>query len=61
MYSNAGKGDKQIPAVVSNETVTLNWSNVFGKSKLQQRLEAERLAEQELADAVQLGLAKLAE
>lgn len=59
--SDGGKGDKQIPAAVPQEQVTLNWSNTFGKSKLEQRLEAERLAKQELEDAVQEGLAKMAD
>ena len=60
--SDGGKGDKQIPAAVSQEQLTLNWSNTFGKSKLQQRLEAEQLAKDlELMEAVEEGFAKMAE
>ena len=59
--SDGGKGDKRIPAAVPQEQVTLNWSNTFGKSRLERQLEAERLAQQELEDAVQEGLAKLAD
>lgn len=60
--SDGGKGDKQIAAQVPQEQVTLNWSNVFGKSKLQQRLENEQLAKDlELMQAVQEGLAKLSD
>ena len=74
--SDGGKGDKQIAAQVSQEQLTLNWSNVFGKSKLEQRLEAERLAKledntgtdkneyydmQSVEDAVLEGLAKFAD
>jgi hypothetical protein len=61
MYSDGGKGDQRRNTEISQEQLTLNWSNVFGKSKLEQRLEAERLAKQELDDAVQQGLAKLSD
>ena len=59
--SDGGKGDKRIPAQVSQEQVTLNWSNVFGKSKLEQRLEAEQKAKEELEQAVLEGLASLSD
>jgi len=60
--SDGGKGDKQIAAAVSQETLTLNWSNTFGKSKLEQRLEAERLAKDlELMQAIEEGFAKLSD
>ena len=60
--SDGGKGDKLIPAQVPREVVDLNWSNIFGKSKLQQRLEAEQLAKDlELMQAVEEGFAKMAD
>lgn len=56
------KGDKQIPAAVPQEQVTLNWSNTFGKSRLERMLEAEQLARDlELMQSVQEGLAKMAD
>ena len=59
--SDGGKGDKQIPAQVPQEQVTLNWSSTFGPSRLERMLEAERLAkEEEVAQAVTEGLAKFA-
>jgi hypothetical protein len=62
MYSDGGKGDQRRNTEISQEQLTLNWSNVFGKSNLEQRLEAEQLAKDlELMQAVQEGLAKLAE
>jgi hypothetical protein len=60
--SDGGKGDRQRLANAPQEQVTLNWSNVFGKSKLEQKLEAEQLAKDlELMQAVQEGLAKLSD
>lgn len=57
----AGKGSDRRRSQVPQQQLTLNWSNTFGKSKLEQRLEAERLAQQELEQAVQEGIAKFAE
>ena len=59
--SHGGKGDKQRRSVVERETVSTNWSQTFGASRLERQVEAERLAKQELEDAVQEGLAKLAD
>lgn len=59
--SDGGKGGKRRPTDAPQEQVTLNWSSTFGPSKLERMLEAERLAQQELDDAVQEGLAKMAE
>ena len=60
--SDGGKGDKQRQAAAPQEQVTLNWSNTFGKSRLERMLEAEQLARDlDLIEAIQEGLAKLSD
>lgn len=60
--SDGGKGDKQRQAEAPQEQVTLNWSNTFGKSRLERMLEAEQLAKDlELIEAIQERLAKLSD
>lgn len=40
--SDGGKGDSRRPSTVEDEQLASNWATIFGKSKLEQRLERER-------------------
>ena len=42
MSSDGGKGDSRRPSTVTDEQLVDNWTTIFGKSKLQQRLEQEK-------------------
>lgn len=42
MSSDGGKGSSRRPSTVADEQLVDNWTAIFGKSKLQQRLEQEQ-------------------
>lgn len=42
MSSDGGKGSSRRPSGIADKQVADNWTIIFGKTKLQQRLEAEQ-------------------
>jgi hypothetical protein len=54
--SDGGKGDGRRPSTVADEQIADNWSQIFGKSKLQQRLERERALDELAKINQELGL-----
>jgi hypothetical protein len=56
MSSDGGKGSGRRPSSVSDDVVADNWSQIFSKSKLQQRLERERALDELVRISEELGL-----
>ena len=54
--SDGGKGDSRRPSTVEDRQVADNWTAIFGKSKLQQRLERERALDEVAKINQELGL-----
>lgn len=54
--SDGGKGSGRRPQIVSDQKVTDNWSQIFGKTKLQERIERERALEELVKINQELGL-----
>lgn len=54
--SDGGKGSGRRPQAVSDQKVADNWSQIFGKTKLQERIERERALEELVKINQELGL-----
>lgn len=54
--SDGGKGSGRRPQIVSDQKVADNWSQIFGKTKLQERIERERALEELVKINQELGL-----